>query len=92
MGQCLAETSDFRFDTDTARVLASADDTMATVVVSWTSTGYAQDSVAFDRPGRATMVFQKQDGAWLCTHSHMSLNRGVPQQSYANRPVKARGA
>jgi len=90
MGQCLAETSDFRFDTDTARVLASADDTMATVVVSWTSTGYAQDSVAFDRPGRATMVFHKQDGAWLCTHSHMSLNRGVPQQSFANRPVKAK--
>ncbi len=84
------KTSDFRFDTDTARVLASADDTMATVVVSWTSTGYAQDSVAFDRPGRATMVFHKQDGAWLCTHSHMSLNRGVPQQSFANRPVKAK--
>ena len=33
------KTSDFRFDTDTARVLASADHTMATVVVSWTSTG-----------------------------------------------------
>jgi hypothetical protein len=22
-------------------------------------------------------------------HSHMSLNRGVPQASHANRPVKA---
>jgi hypothetical protein len=25
----------------------------------------------------------------LCVHSHMSLNRGVPQQSHASRPVKA---
>ena len=44
----------------------------------------------FDRPGRATMVFGNENGAWLCTHSHMSLNRGVPQQSFANRPVKSR--
>jgi ketosteroid isomerase-like protein len=83
------KTSDFHFDTPSARVLISADSTMATVVVAWTSTGYHQDGSAFDRPGRATMVFQAEDGVWLCTHSHMSLNRGVPQQSYANRPVKA---
>jgi hypothetical protein len=36
------------------------------------------------------MVFGRHDGAWLCTHSHMSLNRGVPQQSFANRPVKSK--
>jgi ketosteroid isomerase-like protein len=84
------KTSDFRFDTDAARILVSADNTMATVVVSWTSTGYTQNGAAFDRPGRATMVFHKNDGVWLCTHSHMSLNRGVPQQSFANRPVKAK--
>jgi ketosteroid isomerase-like protein len=84
------KTSDFRFDTGAARILASADNTMATVVVSWTSTGYTQNGAAFDRPGRATMVFHNNDGAWLCSHSHMSLNRGVPQQSFANRPVKAK--
>jgi ketosteroid isomerase-like protein len=84
------KTSDFRFDTRAARVLVSADNTMATVVVPWTSTGYHQDGATFERPGRATMVFHNEDGAWLCTHSHMSLNRGVPQQSYANRAVKAR--
>ena len=82
-------TSDFRFDTDAARVLVSSDNTMAAVVVSWTSTGYHQDRTTFERPGRATLVFAKRDGAWLCTHSHMSLNRGVPQQSFANRPVKS---
>ena len=83
-------TSDFRFDVTAARVLVSADNTMATVVVPWTSTGYHPDGATFDRPGRATMVFGKQNGTWLCTHSHMSLNRGVPQQSFANRPVKSR--
>ena len=84
------KTSDFRFNTDAAHILVSADNTMATVVVPWTSTGYNQDGSTFDRPGRASMVFNRQDGKWLCTHSHMSLNRGVPQQSYANRPVKAK--
>jgi ketosteroid isomerase-like protein len=83
------KTSDFRFHTGAARVLVSADHTMATVVVPWTSTGYNKDGSTFDRPGRATMVFTRHDGAWLCTHAHMSLNRGVPQQSYAERPVKA---
>ena len=83
------KTSDFRFDTDAARILVSLDNTMATVVVPWTSTGYHRDGTMFDRPGRATMVFNKHDRAWLCTHSHMSLNRGVPQQSFANRPVKS---
>jgi hypothetical protein len=35
------------------------------------------------------MVFSKIADGWLCVHSHMSLNRGVPQVSHANRPVKA---
>ena len=84
------KTSDFRFDVSAARVLVSVDNTMATVVVPWTSTGYHQDGTTFDRSGRATMVFGRENGTWLCTHSHMSLNRGVPQQSFANRPVKSR--
>ena len=40
--------------------------------------------------GRATLVFHRQNGAWLGIHSHLSLNRGVPQASHGNRPVKAR--
>ena len=83
------KTSDFRFTLAQIRVLASADGSMATVLAPWTSTGYHPDGTAFDRPGRATMVFNKGPDGWLCTHSHMSLNRGVPQSSHANRPVKA---
>ena len=84
------KTTDFTFDLDGTQVLASADETMVVVVTPWTSTGYAEDMTPFDRPGRATMVFSKLDGEWVCTHSHMSLHRGVPQTSHARRAVKAR--
>ncbi len=84
------KTSDFRFDLAGTHSLISSDSSMAVAIAPWTSTGYHPDGATFDRPGRATMVFQKFGGAWLGTHSHMSLNRGVPQASHANRPVKAR--
>ena len=83
-------TSDFRFVLDQTSVLASPDGTMATVIAPWTSTGYHPDGTPFPRPGRATMVFARTGDRWLCVHSHMSLNRGVPQTSHADRPVKAR--
>ena len=87
-------TTDFRFVVAETHVLASADTSMAVVVAPWTSTGYQPDGTRFDRPGRATMVFSREPGGtsggtWLCVHSHMSLNRGVPQTSHAQRPVKA---
>ena len=82
-------TTDFHFTLAQVRIQVSADGTMATVVAPWTSTGYHPDATAFDSPARATMVFNRGPDSWLCTHSHMSLNRGVPQQSYADRPVKA---
>ena len=93
------KTADFRFDLEGSHVLASDDGSMAVVIAPWTSTGFHQDGSAYDRPGRATLVFHRAEGAsgaddaggrWVCVHSHMSLNRGVPQQSFANRPVKAR--
>ncbi len=84
------KTTDFRFDLDGAHVLASEDGSLAVVVVAWNSTGYHQDGSPYPRPGRATMIFHRQEGRFVCVHSHMSLNRGVPQQSFADRPVKAR--
>ncbi len=92
------KTTDFRFVLEQTSVLVSGDGLMATVVAPWTSTGYHPDGKPFPRPGRATMVFARNFAEdadarnaddWLCVHSHMSLNRGVPQSSHANRPVKA---
>jgi ketosteroid isomerase-like protein len=82
------KTTDFRFVLEQSLVLSSPDGLMAIVIAPWTSTGYHPDGQPFPRPGRATMVFSKNADGWLCTHSHMSLNRGVPQASHANRPVK----
>jgi ketosteroid isomerase-like protein len=83
-------TDDFRFDLAETRVLASDDGSMAVVIAPWSSTGFHPDGERFDRPGRATMVFHKVGGTWMGVHSHLSLNRGVPQTSHGNRPVKAR--
>jgi len=84
-------TRDFTFDLAQTEVLASPDGAMAVAVTPWTSTGYHQDGTVFDRPGRATIMLARQpDGRWLGVHSHMSLERGVPQRSYGDRPVKAR--
>jgi len=84
-------TEGFAFDLDNTAVLVSADHSMATVIAPWTSTGFHPDGARFDRPGRATIMLARQeDGRWLGVHSHMSPQRGVPQDSHGNRPVKAR--
>jgi len=86
-------TSDFRFPPEAARVLASADGSLAVAIAPFTSTGYAPDGTPFDRPGRATLILMPNPGAgegWLAVHSHMSLAKGVPPDSHAQRAVKAR--
>lgn len=83
-------TEGFTFDLDNTAVLASADSNMVTVITPWISTGFHPDGTRFDRPGRATITLVRQpDGRWLGVHSHMSLQRGVPQDSHGKRPVKA---
>ncbi len=84
------KTDGFRFTTNETRVLISDDGGLAVVIAPWTSIGFNPDGTSFDRPGRATIVFQKTGDGWLGIHSHLSLNKGVPQTSYGNRPVKAR--
>ena len=85
------KTEGFAFDLDNTAIFASADASMATVIAPWASTGFHPDGARFDRPGRATLTLMRQpDGRWLGVHSHMSLQRGVPQVSHGNRPVKAR--
>jgi ketosteroid isomerase-like protein len=83
-------TADFRFVIDAVRVLAADDGSLAVVIAPWTSTGFHKDGEAFPRPGRATMIFHRSSAGWICVHSHMSLNRGVPQESFGDRPVQAR--
>jgi ketosteroid isomerase-like protein len=84
-------TGGFALDLENTTVLANADGTMATAIAPWTSTGFHLDGTRFERPVRATIVLVCQpDGRWLGVHSHMSLQRGIPQDSHGDRPVKAR--
>ena len=84
-------TEGFAFDLAQTLVLASGDGGMAVAIAPWMSTGFHADGTSFPRPGRATIVLAKQaDGRWVGVHSHMSLQRGVPQDSFGKRAVKAR--
>jgi len=84
-------TDGFAFLLDDTVVLASPNAAMAVAIAPWTSTGFHRDGTRFDRPGRSTLVLQRQaDGRWLGVHSHMSLARGVLQDSHGQRPVQAR--
>jgi len=48
------------------------------------STGYRADGSPYDRPGRATVAFGRNriGTDWIARHTHMSLFRGVPAQSF----------
>ena len=84
-------TEGFAFDLENTAVLVSADGSMVTAISPWTSAGFHADGARFARPGRATItLMRQQDGRWLGVHSHMSLQRGVPQDSHGKRLVKSR--
>ena len=84
-------TAEFRFDLANTMVMISPDGALAVAIAPWTSTGFHANGAPFDRPGRATIVLARQsDGRWLGVHSHMSLARGVPQDSHGKRAVKRR--
>src|SRR5882724_731024 len=45
-------TAEFRFDLANTMVMASPDGAMAVAIAPWTSTGFHEDGMRFDRPGR----------------------------------------
>jgi ketosteroid isomerase-like protein len=78
---------DFHHRTDDAlQVTVSPDRLQAVGLVLWTSTGFAEDGAPFARPGRTTGVFSRTaiGETWRCIHTHVSLARGVPQQSFGD--------
>jgi ketosteroid isomerase-like protein len=67
---------EFRFDLDGMRWGASGEQAWA--IATWGSTGFGADGQPFDRPGRATVIFVRRDGAWKALHTHFSLFPGTP--------------
>ncbi|MCZ6728931.1 MAG: nuclear transport factor 2 family protein [SAR324 cluster bacterium] len=83
---------DFRFNLDALRVGVSGDGRSAFALLTFDSTGIAQDGAKFPRPGRVTVIFGRAEPGreWKAVHTHLSLNHGVPQLSHGQRPEKHR--
>ena len=78
--------SGFKFLTETLFIQLSPDKLFANSILTWTSIGYHQDGKTFERSGRATITLKRSslNSEWKGIHTHFSLNRGVPQQSFGN--------
>ena len=78
--------SKFRFLTDTLFIQLSPDKLFANSMIIWDSIVYKNDGVSFARTGRATVTLKRDNfnSNWKGIHTHFSLNRGVPQQSFGN--------
>ena len=67
----------FEFDLEETVALGDGDRVSGAAV--WRSTGFNEDGEPFYRPGRATVVLEQRDDAWLAVHTHFSLHPGTPQ-------------
>ncbi len=83
---------DFRWRPD-IRVLVSPDRLQAVGMAVFDSTGYREDGTPYDRPGRATVVFERGgvDAPFVARHTHMSLFREVPTRSFKSKPELGAG-
>ena len=80
---------EFRWRTD-IRAIVSPDRLQAVGMGVFDSTGYNQSGTPYDRPGRATVLFGRErvGAVWQALHTHLSLFRDIPTQSYKNKPEK----
>jgi ketosteroid isomerase-like protein len=80
---------EFRFRSD-IRAIVSPDRLQAVGMAIFDSTGYRQDGTSYERPGRATVVFVRDNvgASWLAQHTHLSLFRDVPTRSFKSKPEK----
>ena len=78
--------SGFKFLTETLFIQLSPDKLFANSILTWTSLGYHKEGKTFERSGRATVTLKRSslNSEWKGIHTHFSLNRGVPQQSFGN--------
>lgn len=81
----------FRFRLDDVRAFVSPDRLFAVGLAVFDSTGYHADGTSYDRPGRATISFDRKKigDPWVANHSHMSLFRDVPQVSHGRKKASA---
>ena len=76
--------NNFKFVSNTLFIQISPDRLLANSILVWNSTGYKKNGNSFKRNGRATVVLKRSnlDNSWKGIHTHFSLNRGIPQESF----------
>ena len=76
--------NNFKFVTNALFIQISPDRLLANSILVWNSTGYKKNGNSFKRNGRATVVLKRSnlDNSWKGIHTHFSLNRGIPQESF----------
>ena len=74
----------FRYDLDKVEAIVSADRLTAVGMAVWQPDGYHPNGDRFDRPGRTTVTLGRKavGDPFVATHTHMSLFRGTPEQSF----------
>ena len=79
--------TNFTFLTETLFVQLSLDNLFSNCVLAWDSVGYDEFGKKFKRSGRATITLNRDNfnKPWKAIHSHLSLNRNVPQISYGKK-------
>ncbi len=82
-----ATISNFTFLTETLIIQLSPDKLMANCVLIWDSLGYDEFGKQFKRPGRASITLKRDDVniSWIAIHTHLSLNKDIPQKSYGKK-------
>jgi ketosteroid isomerase-like protein len=72
--------SDFKYDFEHMHCQFSNEGKMACVMLPWSSTGYHDNGTPFERLGRVTFLFRREDkhDRWRVFHSHYSLKPGTP--------------
>ena len=75
---------DFRWRLEDVTAIVSPDRMHAAGLAIFESKGFRRDGSRFDRRGRATCVLVRADvrADWVAVHTHMSLFRGTPDQSF----------
>ena len=74
----------FRYDLERIETIVSADRLMAVGMGIFQSDGFHAHGERFDRPGRTTVTLARETvgDPFIATHTHMSLFRGTPDQSF----------
>lgn len=68
-------TRGFAFDTPMHVTMGPETTTLA---LRWRSEGRTEDNGWYERRGRCTLVLERRNAGLVCTHSHFSMDPGVP--------------